>query len=313
MKNGWFIALFLWGTFLTPSHTHAQEEEPEIGVEQSAEVFLEDYSDDFQESFFEALKQKGIENYDRAINLLLECKRLDASNKVVDHELAKVYFEDKQYPLAQEYAVVALASEPGNLWYLDTLVEVIQKQGGTISGLATEIDLDHVQLNENLAWIYFKNGNYENALKVLKKVKRSTFAEDLASKINDSIKKRETESENKPFSAAEADTVGDGLNRLEARINELIDNNDLPLLLQLSEEALENYPAQPYFYYANGYALNRMAKHREAVSVLEAGLDYMLDDVSLSNKMYKELSEAYAALNNSVKANMYLRKIKPGF
>jgi hypothetical protein len=52
---------------------------------------------------------------------------------------------------------------------------------------------------------------------------------------------------------------------------------------------------------------------REAVKVLEESLDYMLDDIALANKIYKELSDAYTGLNNPVKASIYLRKIKPGF
>jgi len=46
---------------------------------------------------------------------------------------------------------------------------------------------------------------------------------------------------------------------------------------------------------------------------LEAALDYLVDDISLSNKIYTALVDAYNGLNNSVMANMYLRKIKPGF
>ena len=56
-----------------------------------------------------------------------------------------------------------------------------------------------------------------------------------------------------------------------------------------------------------------MNRHGEAVEVLEAALDYVLDDVSLSNKIYTILADAYTALNNTSKANTYLRKIKPGF
>jgi len=82
---------------------------------------------------------------------------------------------------------------------------------------------------------------------------------------------------------------------------------------QQSEEAIESYPSQPYFYYLNGHALNKSAKHKEAVEILEAALDYMLDDVSLLNNIYQELVDAHTALNNSSKANTYLRMIKPGF
>ena len=82
---------------------------------------------------------------------------------------------------------------------------------------------------------------------------------------------------------------------------------------QLADEALESYPLQPFFYYAKGYALNRKSKHKEAVEVLEASLDYLLDDIALANKIYSELADAYTALNNISKANMYLSKVKPGF
>jgi hypothetical protein len=39
----------------------------------------------------------------------------------------------------------------------------------------------------------------------------------------------------------------------------------------------------------------------------------MLDDIALANKIYKELSDAYAGLNNTVKASIYFRKIKSEF
>ncbi|NHF59132.1 hypothetical protein FK220_007260 [Flavobacteriaceae bacterium TP-CH-4] len=313
MKSTLSVLSIFLGLFLIHNPTLAQETEPEIDVEESAEVFLEEYSDAFQESFFEALKQKGIENYDKAINLLLECKRLDSGNRVVDHELAKVYLEDKQYPLAEDYALTALNSEPENRWYLDTLVEIAQKQGSSLDELSSKVPYANSKLKENLALIYYKRANYNDALKVLKQIKESSFSEELSSKINDSIEKLETKSKSVSFSATVNNNGTNDAEQYKMRIKGLLSTNSLPLLLQLSNEALETYPSQPYFYYANGYALNRNAKHREAVEVLETSLDYLVGDISLANKIYKELSDAYNALNNSVKANMYLRKIKPGF
>ncbi|NNK10272.1 MAG: hypothetical protein HKP08_02920, partial [Flavobacteriaceae bacterium] len=89
-------------------------------VEESAEISLEENTDEFQELFFEALKQKGIENYDKAINALLKCKEIDPQSHVVDHELAKTYQLNNQFALAQEYALLALNSQAENLWYLNT-------------------------------------------------------------------------------------------------------------------------------------------------------------------------------------------------
>lgn len=299
-----------------PSRTQAQEvPAPEIGldVENSAEVFLEAYSDDFQENFFEGLKQKGIENYDKAINSFLKCKQLDASNPVVDHELAKVYYEAKQYPLAEEYALMAVTSEPDNIWYTDTLIAILQKQGKSIQTMTAVLPSDQLKFNENAASIYFEKGNYETALAVLKKAEQSSFTADLSEKINDSIEKREARTTTTPFASENPTAEPNPLEQYKTRMEGLIRSDSFPLLQQLSEEALESYPAQPYFYFAQGYALNKTGKHQEAVDILESALDYLIDDISLENKIYQELADAYTALNNAVKANMYLRKIKPGF
>jgi len=112
----------------------------------------------------------------------------------------------------------------------------------------------------------------------------------------------------------ENNTVANTMESYKARIRGLLMmTSGNGLLLQVSADALENYPAQPYFYYANGYALNKDGKHSDAIEILETALDYMVGDVSLANKIYTELSAAYIAISNPSKANMYLRKVKPGF
>lgn len=300
----------LLGPFLSPAQENPA---PALDVEQSAEVFLEAYSDEFQENFFEALKQKGIENYDKAVNSLLKCKQLDASNPVVDHELAKVYFEIRQYPLAEEYALTAVNSEPGNFWYAETLVRILQKQGKSVEDTVSEIPFGHPEFVENLARIYFKKGNYETALSLLRKAKKSSFTELLTSKIRDSIEKREARKASTPVASKQTDTGPNALEVYKMRIAALMRAQSFPTLQQLAEEALESYPSQPFFYYALGHALNKRGKAQQAVEPLETALDYLIDDIPLSNKIYQELADAYTALNNPVKANTYLRKIEPGF
>ena len=287
-------------------------QDQEINIEDSSEVFLEEYSDAFQENFFEALKQKGIENYDKAINLLLECKLIDSTSHVVDHELAKVYFLEEQYIAAQEYAIAALLSEPTNLWYLNTLVTTIQMQGSSLDQTNLNIPFENNKLKENLALIYFKQKNFQKSLTVLSDIKKSAFAKDLLAKINDSIHNRELKKDKEEV-PVQNEIKANPIEELKAQMAELIVLNKISELMERSEEAMENFPSQPYFYYINGYALNKSAKHKEAVEILEAALDYMLDDVPLLNKIYQELVDAHTALNNSSDANMYLRMIKPGF
>ena len=314
MKKNTFLRLvFIVVLSTAPLVLHSQEEQ-EIDVEQSAEVFLEEYSDDFQENFFEALKQKGIENYDKAVNLLLKCKQLDEDNRVVDHELAKAYYEDKKYTLGEGYAVEALVSEPDNPWYLETLVDILEKQGNSIDAVAARIPYDNPKLKENLALTYFKRGKYDEALKVLKEVKKSRFSQDLTAKISDSVDKRNAQSVSTSCTIENSNAgVANPMQGYQLQIEGLIRANSHAILLQVSEDALETYPSQPFFYYAQGYALNKNSKPRDAIEVLEAGLDYLVNDIALANKFYTELAAAYTATYNTVKANMYLSKIKPGF
>lgn len=313
MKKVIFLWMVVLGICVSPGHAYAQEEN-EIDVEESAEVFLEDYSDDFQENFFEALKQKGIQNYDRAINFLLECKRLQPENKVVAYELAKSYHLDKKNIPAQEYAIEALNSDHENYWYLHTLISILNKQGNNITSLENQIPYENSVLKEHLAQIYFKEGKLEAALKVLKTLRSSKNTIALEQKINDSLKKKEVKKQTVSYTVSRENTGSNTIENYKMRIKGLMKmTSGNPLLVELTEEALESYPSQPYFYYSNGYALNRSKKFREAIEVLEAALDYLINDIALANKIYKELSDAYSAISNPSKANMYLSKIKPGF
>ncbi|MEX0314683.1 MAG: tetratricopeptide repeat protein [Allomuricauda sp.] len=280
--------------------------------EQSAEVFLEEYTDEFQENFFEALKQKGIQNYDRAIKLFLECKNLDPLNSVVDYELAKAYYLDKQYIQAQEYAIEALNSEPTDFWYLESLVNILEKQGNAVEMVKASIPYTEGKLQENLAVIYFKKKKYQDALKVLGNLGNSEFASSLTLKIKDSLQQKTKNQMNTPTPVVKSSKEEDPMTNYKNRIEGLLANSDYRQAESIAEEALDSYPLQPYFYFAYGTALNRNSKSAKAVEVLESALDYLLDDDAMANNIYKELSKAYSAIGNPTKAQEYLNKVKSG-
>ncbi len=311
MKKQRAFLIFFMELVLTPFQFYAQEPTPQINVEESAEVFLEAYSDEFQESFFEALKQKGIENYDKAVNHLLACKNLDAENYTVDHELAKTYFLDKQYNLALDYGIVALNSEPENKWYLNTVVEILRKQNQSLALIEDRIPFKNEKLRTHLATIYFERKDFEEALSVVDNLKKSPISTELEGKIKSAIKARDERLKIVSNVIAENDKV-DPLKNYKVLLQEMIANNDFEKLLKTSEEAIEEYPSQPYFYFAHGYALNKSLKHKEAVNFLEAALDILIDDPQLGNKIYGTLGEAYQQLNEPEKANKYLSKVIPG-
>ena len=289
----------------------AQETPKVVQEEESAEVFLEEYTDEFQEKFFEGLKQKSIQNYDRAINLFLECKGLNVDNSAIDHELAKTYLLDKKFIPAQEYAVEALISEPGNYWYLNTLVSILDKQSNTIETVKNNIPYDNNKLQENLAHIYFRKGAYQNALQVLGGL-GTPFAKNLTQKINDSLSQKNTiktsQTEVKEIKPEGDSTLSGYIDDLER----LLLDKDFKKAQELAMTAIESYPLQPYFYYIHGVSLHRAGQSNSAIEILEMGLDFLFDDEKLANKFYQELADAYTAIGNSSKANGYLSKIKSG-
>lgn len=298
-----YVIYFL-GIIIFSQLNYAQEEE-------SAEVFLEDYTDEFQEAFFEALKQKGIENYDRAINLFLECKRLDSTSNVVDFELANSYLANKQPAMALQYSIDALNSRPENYWYLNITVEIMEKQGNSVESIKDQIAFDNDKLTENLAVIYFRKKKFQESLDILKNMKDSDFKKSLSLKIKDSLDRIKSVDTIKQAPLVE-NTDLTPLLKYKKEIGELIGNKNYSSLVIKAEQALEEFPSQPYFYYAKGMGLNRSGKQKEATGELETALDFLIDDNELGNNIYKELANAYTSLGNSSKANMYLSKIKSG-
>lgn len=298
------IILFLNALFLSIVFSFAQEEE-------SSEVYLEEYTDEFQENFFEGLKQKGIQNYDRAIDLFLKCKQLEPDNSVVDYELAKSYLLDKKYIQAQQYAIEALLSEPTDYWYLDNLFTILDKQGSPWASIKEQIPYGNNKLRENMALSFFKMKKYEEALAVLKEVDNEPLTSELTRKINDSLQK----SIQKPSTTIAERPVADksdAVTTLRTQIEELLSQADYKGMLAVSKEALDSYPLQPYFYFAYGTALNNTGDSNKAIEVLESGLDYLLDDGPLESNFYRELSKAYNKIGNTQKANEYLNKINSG-
>ncbi|MDT0606197.1 tetratricopeptide repeat protein [Croceitalea rosinachiae] len=310
MKKTIFLWVFLATGFV--SHIAYGQEEKIIETEESAEVFLEEYTDEFQETFFEALKQKGIQNYDRAINLFLKCKQLDAENNVIDHELSKTYFLDKKYVSAQKYAIEAIKADTDNYWYLDNLIAILEAQSNTIEAIQNQIPFNEDKLQENLALSYFKRKRYTKALSILNGISNLKFKENLTLKINDSLNKTVVNTSIKaPESAVEQND--DLIEQLKGTIEGLITKKEYKELEITAKEALETYPLQPYFYYVYGLSMKENNKTNEAIEIFESAFDYLFDDSLLANKIYKELAAAYTTMGNTSKANEYLSMIKPGF
>lgn len=305
MQRKYFIWVLLIG-IIVPRQSYAQEET-------NADITNEVVDDAFQENFYEALKQRGIENYDRAVSFLLECNRMDPENRAVKFELGKNYADLQQYDLAITYLQDIVKKEPGNIWYTDALLKVYEqtKQYPKAIELAEELVIKQPEYNENLAYLYTHAGKYEEALKVVLELE-DRFGEDpsrkglkelLSTKLNlDTLNPGQKGAEPEEHMSRE-NSILDNLKRL-------IGQKDYTTLLSVANSALETYPSNPEIYYAKGVALAGLNKHDDAVEFLLMGLDYIIDNDILKNNIYKQLVVAYKALGNPTKEQEYQKKIK---
>lgn len=164
MKHKTYIFFFLFGLFLVPQTNFAQ-----IDYNKTPDDDLGEVEDNKQEYFFEALKQKGIENYDRAVTALLKCIDIDDSQSVFYYELGKNYNKLKNFGEAEDALKKAVKMEPDNEWYLDELYDVYAQQDDYDKAIKTVKQLVkyHPDYKEDLATLYVKTKNYDEALKVL--------------------------------------------------------------------------------------------------------------------------------------------------
>ena len=126
-------------------------------------------SDQFQELFFEALKQKGIENYEKAITALEKCQNMDPENAVIYFELGKNYRELKKFDLAIENFKKAHELEPEKesiLTYLFQTYGMTEDYEGAIATVKQLIPFDS-NYEEDLANLYLLNQDFDKALALI--------------------------------------------------------------------------------------------------------------------------------------------------
>lgn len=447
MKQKIYILFLLLGLLLFPQTNYAQ-----VDFNKKPDDDLGDYEDKFQEFFYEALKQKGIENYDRSVEALLKCIALDNSVAVLYFELGKNYVQLKNFGAAEDALKKAVSKEPDNEWFLDELYGFYVEQSDFDKAIKTVKQLVkyHPDYKENLAALYVKTKEYNEALKILddldaefgisvaRDIMRNQIYEatgrkkdqikNLQARVEDNPDKEsnylqlilrysENNEKEKAFETAKEllkinpnsqivhlalykfylddDNAEKAIESMkivvkspeikpEAKLKVLTDfvqfvgnhpeyeddlveatalvgdSNNSKTLIELgqyylakknkakaleyfeaalkidednfnvlrnvlllyidlqkfslaekrSNEVLQKYPAQPLFYLINGVALNNLNEPKKAVEALEAGLDYIIDDIKMEIDFYKQLSIAYGLLNNTAKVKSFSDKVK---
>ncbi|WP_179317129.1 tetratricopeptide repeat protein [Winogradskyella undariae] len=158
-----FIVVFLFG-ILIPQVNYAQ-----VDFNKKPDDDLGNVEDEFQEHFFEALKEKGIENYDRAVIELKKCLNLSSKFPVIYFELGKNYNKLKNFGAAEENLKEAISMQPDNVWFLDELYDVYFQQDDIKNALKTikQLVKYHPDYKEDLASLYVREEKYKQALDIL--------------------------------------------------------------------------------------------------------------------------------------------------
>ncbi len=130
---------------------------------------LGDVTDAFQENFFEALKQKAIENYELALTALNKAEKVAKSKEnkaVVYFEMGKNYTYLKNYAQAEESFNKVLQSEGDRPDVLEQLYEVFyqQKEYEKSIPLVQKLIPFDEDYKEDLANLYILTKQYDKAL-----------------------------------------------------------------------------------------------------------------------------------------------------
>ena len=201
------------------------------------------------------------------------------------------------------------------------MLEVYKIQNNTQKSIeiAKQLAAKDIKYKENLMMIYARSRQFEEALLLLddldKELGVSKQRKDLRIYFMSFVRANKIEKEREKELVIESNKNSFKVNPLESlkkKIETLIQDEAYTELVKVTEEALELFPSQSSFYYANGLGYNKTGKYENAISSLEAALDFLLDDINLENKIYRQLSYAYGSLGDTKKANEYLKKEKEG-
>jgi tetratricopeptide (TPR) repeat protein len=134
--------------------------------------------DDFQNSFYESLLQKGIENYDKAITALEKCNKMQPENDVVYFEMGKNYLAQKNYKDAYDSFEKAIKINPKNQWYWVGMYDVCYETKDFTQAIVIVTKL-----------IEFKKGYQEDLVSLYMNTQQFDKALNLINELNDTVGK----------------------------------------------------------------------------------------------------------------------------
>ena len=440
MKKIAIYFLLFFGIFCVPNVVLAQNEPNDVVT----------IDDGFEDYFYEAIKQKSIENYDKAIEALEKGKAIEPENPVVYFELGKNYLAQKKYKEAYDNFEKVTKMDPKNRWawvgmydvcydthdynqaivIVEKLIEFKEDYKEDLTSLymnTQQFDKALELINElnakfgksdkrelykadilkdakyqsaekfnlldqikkfpkeesnyiSLIYMYSQSNQEEKALEIAQKLEKEIPTSDWAKvslfkfhlnnndgdnavkamnivfpskKIDSKIKHRMLNeflifTKNNPKYETDLDkAISYFDNDKEVRVAKEIgkfyyskanwekavkylnmhlknaeddvetqilllqaytENQQFSDLAKKADDLTEHFPTQPQIYYYGGLANNQLKNIKKAATILETGLDFVIDDDALEINFNIQLGEAYSGLGDVNKKNKYFSK-----
>ena len=166
MLNKKHIAFIVFLLFSFGNYTFAQQNPEDIAL---VENKTEDY-------FFEALAQRGIENYDKAIVAIQKCLEKEPKNPAFLYELGKNQLDAKDYVAAEITFKSAVEIDNKQRWYWNGLYDVYYetKNFDKAIGVVQKLIEFDPNMREDLVSLYMNTDQKEKALYLLKEMEASS-------------------------------------------------------------------------------------------------------------------------------------------
>jgi tetratricopeptide (TPR) repeat protein len=132
----------------------------------------------FEYLYSEALKEKLSKNYDKSISYFEECLKFSPESSASAYQLSILYLTLKQFDKAEYYIDYALKISPKNQWYLIQKSFVAGSLGDN-TGYKNCYQLLNTYYPDNYAYayelaiLYYKDKQYDKALKLLNSVEET--------------------------------------------------------------------------------------------------------------------------------------------
>lgn len=325
------ITILLISLSIFPLITNAQEftikKTPEQ-IQREKEIKEETQYLKFQDNFFEALLQKSKEDYQKAIESLEECKQIFPNDAGMNFEFAKNYLLLKDFENAIIFDEKALESKPNNINILEHLKKVYKSQHDFDNAITIQEKIIAInpKKKSDLIPLYFQSRQHEKAKKLFLELEKEQAIIEHERFYKRLLFPKKNITPKSPINKVVVDNktyASLTIKQLQTKFKKNKDFKTLKILLleeekhtkfnllqKDSKNGLELFPAQPFLYFMQGKAENKLLNYQNAIEVLKAGLDYIIDNNSLEANIYTQIAKAYTGLGKTQEATKYLEKAK---